>query len=168
MTRRESILTGLTLIALLLATGWSCSELASQRDAAQFAQFSTANCRALAATIKSSAASTSSSLILHPSSFSASLSSAADQAQIAPSSIAQIDPQPIRPVADSSFEQHPVRISFHDLTLRQLVSFLHALPYPAEELHLSATSDTTNTWSADLTVTYIAPAREASPASISQ
>jgi hypothetical protein len=154
MTRRESILAGAALVVLLLTTIWSSAEFTTQRDSAVAAGQSTANCRALAAAIQSSA-SLHSSFIIHPSAFSSSLSAATEQAGIPSASISQIAPEPAHPIADTPYEQHPIRLSLHDLTLRQLVTFLHALPCDVDELHLSATGENADTWAADLTVDYL-------------
>jgi hypothetical protein len=157
MTRRESILAGSALVALLLTTIWSYAQFTTQREIAIAAEQSTANCRILAKAIASSA-SPRSTFVLQPSAFSSSLSGAAEQAGIPSASISQIVPEPARPIADTPYEQHPIRLSLHDLTMRQLVTFLHTLPCGVDELHLSSTSDTSETWSAEITVNYVTQA----------
>ncbi len=74
--------------------------------------------------------------------------------------LTHITPQPPRRLEQGDLNEVPVQLVFHELSIRQILSFLTALTAGTPELtvrtiHLSYDSD----WNMEITVSYLAPGR---------
>jgi len=161
MSKRITIELALLIGLLAAVVAWSYGRMADQRAAAGAAQADLGACRNMAARFKG--LDRRSELPTDPARFEAEatgrIERAAKNAGVA-AGPELIDPEPARRVADTPYKAKPTLVLLRDVTLGQLVRFVH--PLIADGLHadfirLSAprADDTTDTWSAEVTFTYL-------------
>lgn len=165
----RSQLTWIGALAALACLGaWSRSQLAAGRQAAQAAAEDLAECQRLADEItRLGTRPQKASLEARSATELAKLVEQSAQAAALPQqALVQIDPQPARRVGETAYREQATRLELRDVTLRQLVTFLHGLSHDdlgmeVSDLRLRAPRDdksvqpTDETWTAEVTLTHL-------------
>ena len=166
-TSRKYILIASTLAAVLAAAlAWSWEYFEDQRSAAFAAAEETESCRRLADQIaaqrRSAVANTPE--LVRQLELTRRIAHAAVDAHLPARVLDRIENDPPRHAADGAYLEKPTRIVLRGVTLRQLVTLLHAVGRPAEgvrveRIHLSAPSESpeSQAWSAEATLLQILP-----------
>ncbi len=166
-THKNLILLGAIGIGLLWLTAWSYATLAASHEAAVAATDDRAVCQRLTSGIQQLRQGRSASgsqpqqlneLVRH-------LERAAASAQIPIASLMRIWPQPDRRVGKSTYVQKATQVLLHSVTLKQIVTFLHAATGADQGLRVGDVrltapqgSDSGSAWNAEITVAYLVDA----------
>lgn len=164
--------------ALVLAVAWSWVWLSTSRQAAADAAADLSACRDSAARIESLRRRpvVAGTQDVQATDLSRRIEEAAGAAGMPDGGLDRVEPEPGRPVGDSSYRETPTRVRLRDITLAQLFAFLHALAADGQAgpglrlaaLRLSAPGgeETGDLWSAEATLTYLVyDPKTSSPAS---
>jgi type II secretory pathway pseudopilin PulG len=161
---RRLIIEVALLVGLLVAAAlWSYGRMVNQHEAAIAANADLAACRNMAKQFKSLGRRTTPTEDLQhlEAETTSRIEQAAKDAGIG-GGLELINPESTRRLADSAYKTKPTRVILKDVTLGQLVAFLH--PLIADPGGLNATfirltaprpDDTTDTWSAQVILTYL-------------
>jgi hypothetical protein len=154
---RTSIAILTICLATVLCGAWSWESLDDQRSAAVAAATELAACRALASQITASRLAPI--IAPRPADFTAVIASAAAQAGLAEGSLDHVDPGSDRRNQDGSAIPRQIDLSIRQATLRQIITFAHALSAPpgelrATRLRLTSSGADGGGWAAQMTLTY--------------
>ncbi len=174
MTHKTSILLALLLVASAITAGLAYSNSDDRREVAKRTQADLAECSKLAARIQAIQArpQLASDKPRQVAETTGMIEAAAKSAKIPAGKLVRINPGPLRRLGDSPYKEKPTEIFLKNVTMDQVVAFLHNLTGPAggltaKTLRLSSPSsaDTGNLWSVDLELTYLIydPPRAGSP-----
>jgi hypothetical protein len=143
-------------------------ELRSARAAATAALKNLADCEQLAAeVVKLGGRPSHVTMQAHSATEVARRIEAATQvAQIPSNCLVRIDPQPPRRLGDTAYKEQATHVDLREVSLQQLLRFLHELergetPLRAKSLRLAAPAQvatgavSSETWGAELTLTYV-------------
>jgi len=164
MKRRNTILWVAAVAALLVATLWANGRLAKASHAAEQSATDLAECRKLATQIgeikdRPRVASEQEKLAGETT---AMIDAAATAAGITARQLVRIAPESPQRLGETVYKEKPIAVLLRGVTLRQIVRMSHALlaPNPGlriKTMRLSAPTpdDTTDKWTAELTITYL-------------
>jgi len=164
MTRRRNIILWAAVAGLLVATFWAHGRLAKASHAANHAATDLAQCRALASQIseikdRPRVASEQEKLAGETA---AMIAAAVKTAGIPARQLVRIAPESPQRLGETVYKEKPIAVLLRGVTLRQIVQMSHALlsPNPGlriKTMRLSAPTpdDTTDKWTAELTITYL-------------
>jgi len=164
MKQKNTILWTAAVAALLIATLWAHSRLTNASHAADQAATDLAECRKLALQIgeikdRPRVAGEQEKLAGETT---AMIDVAATAAGITARQLIRIAPESPQRLGETVYKEKPIAVLLRGVTLRQLVHMGHALlaPNPGlriKTMRLSAPTpdDTTDKWTAELTITYL-------------
>ena len=164
MSRKTTILLVLLLAIAGVTAGLACSNYADRQEIAKRAQADLAECSKLAARIQAIQArpQLASDKPRQAAETTGMIEAAAKSAKIPAGKLVRISPGPARRLGDSPYKEKPTEVFLKNVTMKQVVAFLHDLTGPAggltaRTLRLSSPSarDTGNLWSVDLELTYL-------------
>jgi len=162
--KRELWLIGTMLALLLLTVLWSYGQMSASKEAVLSAAQDTAQCRHLADRIgqlqhKPSLAGSSE---LAMTELARLIEQAAAGSEIPGGSLVRITPEAARRIGDSVYKEKPTQVLLRNVTLGQIVRFLHSLTgndsgLEARQIRLSAPRDqqTGDQWVLEATLGYL-------------
>lgn len=164
-TLRQAALLGLLALMLLGIAGWSYRHLDQQRRVAREASADLAEVQRFAQQIRAmrQRPAVAGSREMELNELTQRIERAAEEAQIAASSLVRIWPQPARRAGDSPYKEKPTQILLRHVTLEQLVGFLHHLSegegsnLTVQRLRIVAPrhNEHGDRWTVETTVTYL-------------
>lgn len=155
-----AVLLGLLCIIML----WCYGYMADQRTAAMQARTDFEQCQRCAIKIKAlkqrpKIASEHERLHAETTSL---IEQAAKTAGVPASSLIRITPEPARRLGDTVYREKPTQILLKKVTLKQIVTLVHAIVNAKQKLHANfiritapRAEDTNDLWTAELVVTYL-------------
>jgi len=156
------------LAALAVLAGWSWTQLAASRLAAETAAADLRQCQVMADQIKKlSSGPQKASLEAHSiQGLARAVEQSAKDANLPVEALTGITPQPSQRVGASAYREQQIRLRLRDVTIRQLVLFLDSLTQSetnmkVADLWLYAPEADSNTpaaeesWGAELTLTHL-------------
>ncbi len=164
--KQGSNTTRLITLMLLLFTviaGWSYYHMVNIKRSAIHTSIELSDCLQLAAEIKTMERDPqrAQSDILAHTDLTRRIEGAAGSVNISSDSLNRIDALPPRPVSKLPYEEHATRVSMDQVTLPQIVGFLHRLSNQTQdltvkELKLTAPrgEEVGNSWQVDATLSY--------------
>jgi len=164
MSRRMTVLLLILAGLLGVTAAWSYGHMAAARRQAAAAASDTAACSQVAAAIgrlaaRPKMASEHERLAAETTSI---IERSARAAGIPPERLARISPEASQRVGETAYKAKPTQVFLKDVTLQQLVVFVHTLMGANEGLNVKSirlsaprVEDTNNRWRAEVTVTYL-------------
>jgi len=162
--RRKHLLLAVLVTLLAVLAGWAYGRYTVAKADAVRACADLAVCRSIASRIQGSRnkPNLAEAQELQLAVLARQVELAAKAALIAPDRVARIWPEPARRVEDTVYKEKPTQILLKDVSMRQIVVFLHTLTTStsglwAKSLRLSASRgpEIQDSWSAEVVVTYL-------------
>lgn len=152
-----------TLVVTILAM-WSYGHLHDSQSAANSAADDLAVCRRLAREVINldSRPAMAHSQQIHLTELTRHIEQSTKQAKISPNSLVRIWPDPPMRVGDTVYQKKSTQVLFRQVTLRQIITFLHHVASQdggpkTTQIRLSTPrgDETGNRWTAETTLTYL-------------
>lgn len=164
LDQRTIVLIGLLAMGLIVTAMWSYGRLNESRSAATAAAADLATCGQLAAGInqlgRQPARAGSHEMQLNE--LTRRIERSAKSAQIPPDSLIRISPDPTSRIGDTSYQKKSTQVLFRQVTLRQIITFLHTVAAQdagpqTTRIRLVTPRDqkTGDRWTAETTLTYL-------------
>lgn len=167
-SQRNQILMAASVVALTLLMAWGYAQFTASRSEAIASAEDLEICRRLAHELQALKAKPLRAALEARSSTEVAgrIEAAAKTANLPISSVIQIDPQSPRRVGNTPYKEQPTHVELRDVTLKQLLVFVHTLAsdelkLDLAEVRLSAPRDepsaapTEERWMAELALTHL-------------
>ena len=162
MNRRQSILPGILTVCMMLVCSYSYDSMSTCKNAALTSANDLVLCRGMATSIKEymqqpALASEHELLTAQTNSL---IEKAVVDAGISKRCLIRITPEPARRLDDSSYKDKPSQVLLREVTLKQMVPFIHnllsaGLNARAIRLVSPKPEDTGPLWTAEITMSYL-------------